>query len=502
MLIANHDYIFNEMADRCTIGGMKLLIALYFFVLATIQFGLLLGIYHYYRAQGVLKPSPYWLGSLIASVAGLYLFGISVISVNDVAKPEFSFTIANTLFFLATILQLLFCDSLRGVVPKGIKLSLALSVVVFPLVFEWMRIHGNFEMRTTFVCVLAIFFFSWQIYTLFKKRTSTPSQQLTYVMYVTLVELLFVLGRLSIVIAPVLTIRQVEQIPQLLILLTIFQLVMNTLSYIAIGGYWAEQIAVANTQSEIENHRIKQLLIEREGLVNSLLKVNKTAATGALSASIAHELNQPLGASNLNIQFLQKRLSEGVLTSEQTKEVLAALLSDNQRAATIIRSLRSIFSDGKIGVEQVDINELIDSVLKITNPEIHAQNIQVRFRLDAKTLIHVNRSEIQQVLLNLINNAIQGLSECDKSNKNIQIESRDIADGVEVIVADNGSGIDAQMQSHLFELLAQSSKKTGMGLGLWLCQHIISRHGGVIRYQDAPHGGAQFIFTLPLNQVD
>lgn len=193
---------------------------------------------------------------------------------------------------------------------------------------------------------------------------------------------------------------------------------------------------------------------------------------------------------------------KGILTPEQTKEILAALLSDNQRAAAIIRSLRSIFSDGKIGVEQVDINELIESVLKITNPEIHVKNIQVQLRLEAKSFIHANRSEIQQVLLNLINNAIQGLSEGAQKSKVIQIETGDVGDGVQVIVADNGSGIDAKMQSHLFELLSESSKKTGMGLGLWLCQHIISRHGGAIRYQDAPLGGAQFIFTLPVNLLD
>lgn len=481
---------------------MKLLIALYFFVLATIQLGLLLGTYHYYRTSGSIKPSSHWLSSLIASVTGLYLFGISVLSVNDVAKPEFSFTIANTFFYLAAVLQLLFCNSLNGAVSRGVKLTLVLSALAFPIIFEWMRIYGSFEMRTIFMCLLAIAFFSWQIYSLVIKRRSAPSQQLSYVMYATLVELAFVLGRLSIVTAPTLAIHQVEQIPQVLILLTIFQIVMNTLSYIAIGGYWAEKIALANAHSESENIEIKRLLHEREGLITSLLKVNKTAATGALSASIAHELNQPLGASNLNIQFLQKRLAEGVLTSEQTKEVLDALLFDNQRAATIIRSLRSIFSDGKIGVEAVDMNELIESVLKITNPEIHAKNIQVHLRLDAKSLIHVNRSEIQQVLLNLINNAIQSLSEAIQTSKIIQIESRDVDNGVEVIVSDNGSGIDVQMQSHLFELLAESSKKSGMGLGLWLCQHIITRHGGVIRYQDGAHGGAQFIFTLPLSRVD
>mgnify|MGYP000016392487 CR=1 FL=1 len=93
-----------------------------------------------------------------------------------------------------------------------------------------------------------------------------------------------------------------------------------------------------------EKEEISRLLTEKEILISSLLKSNKTAATGALSASIAHELNQPLGASGLNIQFLQKKLSAGELTPAIQKEILDSLLSENQRAAGIIRSLRSVFA--------------------------------------------------------------------------------------------------------------------------------------------------------------
>ena len=194
-------------------------------------------------------------------------------------------------------------------------------------------------------------------------------------------------------------------------------------------------------------------------------------------------------------------LADGVLTPDQIKEVLAALLSDNQRAANIIQSLRSIFSDGQIGIEQVDLNDLIQSVLKIANPDIHSKNIQVVLRLDSRSLVNISRNEIQQVVLNLINNAVQGLSEAPGLNKTIQIESRDVSDGVEICVRDNGPGIEADAQAHLFELLSASNKKAGMGLGLWLCRYIITRHGGRIGYQDAPDGGAQFTFFLPLTQA-
>lgn len=480
---------------------MKLLLALHFFTLATIQLGLFIGMYRYFRAKGSVKPSPYWIGSLAASVAALFIFGIGIaVNTSGTKNPEFNFTIANTLFYVASILQFLFCRSLNGPISKRLQYVFGMSVVVFVPLFEYMRLTSTFEVRTSFMVTIASLFFIWQIIQLNQKRRVDPSQQILYIQFATAAELFFAIGRLSILLASGLVVREIDQLPQLLILFTIFQIVMNTLSYVAIGGYWAEKITQANTKSENENQEIKLLLRERENLIGSLVKVNKTAATGALSASIAHELNQPLGATQLNLQFLQKRLSDGTLTAEQTQEVLNSLLGDNQRAANIIQSLRSIFSDGKIGVEQVDINELIESVLQITNPEIHSKNIQVVARLSASARVNMNRSEIQQVVLNLINNAIHALSESNASSRELRIETRDVNEGVEVLVADNGNGIEEDARQHLFELLAGSNKMTGMGLGLWLCQHIIGRHGGSIRYQDGPEGGAQFIFFLPFLQ--
>jgi signal transduction histidine kinase len=479
---------------------MKLLIALYFYILATIQLGLLLGIYHYYRSQHSIKPSSYWMGSLVINVLALIIFGTGILTLVDVEKPQFSFTVGNSLFYIAAILQLLFCSSLNAAISKRLQFFLIFSVLIFIPTFEFMRIYAGFEMRTAFLCIMSSIFFVWQILQLRFKRRSTPSKQLAYLQYATSAELFFALGRIVLLLTSGLTIRQVEQIPQLLIFLTVAQMVMNTLSYIALGGYWAEKIALANAGSEAENQEIKSLLQERESLIATLLRANKTAATGALSASIAHELNQPLGASHLNIQFLQKRLSEGSLTPEQNNEVLASLLSDNQRAANIIQSLRSIFSDGKIGVEKVDLNELIQSVLRITNPEIHSKNIQVVLGLRASVLVNINSGEIQQVLLNLINNAVQALSGSMATPKELKIESRNVTEGVEILVADNGPGIDAESQSHLFELLAGSSKKTGMGLGLWLCQHIIARHGGRIWHEVRPTGGTQFVVFIPCSQ--
>lgn len=475
---------------------MNLLLSIYFFIIAIIQAGLLVGIYHYYRTQDVVKPNSYWLGSLLASVVALFIFGGGIIVIKDIATPEFNFTIGNTLFYVAAVMQALFCRSLNQEVSKSLKIVFNLSIVAFFLTFEWLRQTSGFEIRTAYMCVLASMFYLWQIYEVRKKNQTTFSSQLRYLQYASFGELFFAMGRLAILFASTLSIRQVEQIPQILILFTISQLVMNTLSYIAIGSYWSEQIAASNAKSNLENQQIKALLAERDSLIASLLKANKTASTGALSASIAHELNQPLGASGLNIQFLQKKLAERDLSPEVETEILNTLLADNERAAKIIRNLRSIFMDEDVNIERMNLGDVVQAVMTIAKPELQAKNIQTKLKVMDGLDILANRGEIQQVLLNLLNNAIEALNTSGQANKRLTIESFRESDGVTVSVSDNGPGISLESRAHLFELLT-GTKGSGMGLGLWLCRHIITRHGGEIWYEDNPDGGACFKFKLP-----
>ena len=440
------------------------------------------------------------MSSLLVSVVGLFIFGGGIITLQNIANPEFNFTIANTFFYVAAMLQGLFCQSLNHEISKRVNISASISVLIFIPVFEYLRLYGSFESRTALMAALATIFYCWQIYELGKKRKSSPSKQLIYMQYANFAEIFFALGRFVILVASAFTIKQVEQIPQILILFTISQLVMSTLSYIAISGYWAEQITAANIHATNETLAIKRLLQERELLIASLLKANKTASTGALSASIAHELNQPLGASSLNIQFLQKKISEGGLDPALQNEVLDSLLKDNRRAASIISSLRSVFADEKMASTRVDLAELIDLVLTIARPEIGKQNIQMVLQLEKNLFVTANKGELQQVLLNLVNNAIDALKSTEKLGKSIAIRGEHSTTGIQISIADTGSGIDEKVQAHMFELLS-TTKGSGMGIGLWLCKHIVKRHGGSIWFESFPNKGTTFFVGLPIVAV-
>ncbi|MEY3629101.1 MAG: hypothetical protein RLY91_867 [Pseudomonadota bacterium] len=486
---------------------MKAHLSLYFFIIATIQLGLLLGLYHHYRSQSLIQPSRYWFASLLLSVCALYIFGAAVLVVEDVSKPAFNFTIANTFFYASAVLQSLFCRSLRGSVSNPIRVSAFFSIVCFSVIFEQLRQHASFEARTIFIVALLSFFYLWQILQVHGHRRAYSSDQLMYLQYVTALELLCGIGRVVVIVLGNLQITSVEQIPGLLVLFTMAQLVMNTLAYTAIAGYWSERISSANAMAIAQNEaaekklqEISNLLKERERLIFGLTKANRTAATGALSASIAHELNQPLGASSLHIQLLQMRLANGAISSERTKEILDALESDNKRAAAIVKSLRSIFADDESQTQQLLLSSVIKSVLEIVAPELKSKNIVLELLLHSDPVLQANPSELEQVVLNLINNAIDAIDLSSSKIGKISVQVDADGQAVRLSISDNGGGVPAQFQSELFELLT-TTKDSGMGLGLWLCKHIVTRCRGRIWYEDLNGEGAKFVLELPTIKV-
>jgi len=114
--------------------------------------------------------------------------------------------------------------------------------------------------------------------------------------------------------------------------------------------------------------------------------------------------------------------------------------------------------------------------------------------------VALNTGEFQQVLLNLINNAIDSLAESSISDKTILIKTKDLDHFVEMTISDNGHGVAAELVPSLFELM-KTNKKSGMGLGLWLTKHVVERHQGKITYQTSDWGGAEFVIRIPLELV-
>jgi signal transduction histidine kinase len=190
------------------------------------------------------------------------------------------------------------------------------------------------------------------------------------------------------------------------------------------------------------------------------------------------------------------KLEKGALNPELGKEILDSLEKDNKRAASIVKSLRSIFTDDEANTQDAQLSDLISKVLDIVKPELKSKNIQIELKVDDDLVIKVNPAEIEQVILNLLNNAIQALANSGTLQRRITVEAIKTGKSVQLSISDNGTGVALEFKSHLFELLS-TTRQTGMGLGLWLCKHIVTRYGGSIHYEDALGGGAKFVIELP-----
>jgi signal transduction histidine kinase len=463
----------------------------FFLVFALIAWGLLYGSRFILTLGKASQAEKLWLIALTLTASSFTLFAAaSTLSLSLL-------TLANACFVASFIYFGLFCRSLNGPITKNVHFIVIAGLLVFAVVFEYLRQNGLFIQRVGLISLIGAACFVWELKEL-RRIKEIQSTQLRFLVYTIAIELILTIARLiALYVDGGFSTPNLYQEGVLSASIRWMWLGITILSYVAVLGYWLEKISLEKAQVIEESSRISALLKEKERLIYGLLKANKTAATGALSASIAHELNQPLGASNLNIQFLKMKLEKGVINPELGKEILDSLEADNQRAAAIVKSLRSIFIEGNSNAEKVRMSDLIAKVLDIVTPELKSKNIQIQLRVDDRLAINVNPAEIEQVILNLLNNAIQALANSGTLLRRITIEATQSGQIVRLSISDNGGGVSAEFRPQLFELLS-TTKQSGMGLGLWLCKHVITRYGGSIQYEDALGGGASFAFELPL----
>jgi len=473
---------------------------IFFIVFSLIGLGLFLSAIYQYRANRASGLSIYWPLSVGLFSLSSFSFGIALWT------HKFFLTIANTTFIVSVFLLIFLYRSWNQRPFTKIQTLLLWLIPVFIFFFyDYLRVMPEtFKHRVALITITQELFLVWQIWELIKYYKVERTIVVKWLIFLTTFTLLGETCRTLWVFIGSTQINFFLYAQDALALTLLWIGYGSTiLVYVALGSFYLEkqiikenEITNALNSTKEENEKITELLKEKERLIYGLMKANKTAATGALSASIAHELNQPLGASSLNIQFLKMKLEKGLLNPELGKEILDSLEHDNKRAATIVKSLRSIFTEGESNAQEVQLGDLIVKVLDIVKPELKSKNIQIQLRVDDGLLIKVNPAEIEQVMLNLVNNAAQALANAGTLQRRIAIEAIKAGQLVRLTVSDNGNGVPVEFKAHLFELLS-TTKQTGMGLGLWLCKHIVTRYSGSIHYEDAIGGGAKFVVEFP-----
>jgi len=226
---------------------------------------------------------------------------------------------------------------------------------------------------------------------------------------------------------------------------------------------------------------------------------NRVATMGQLSASIAHEVNQPIAGVVTNAHAASRQLNATPPNVEEAQRALARIVRDGNRASDIIERVRALSKKTAPQKSNLDINEAIREVIGLTGGEAAKNGISVETRLaDDLPSVDGDRVQIQQVVLNLIVNAIEAMSADHKSTRHLLISTaRREPDCVIVAVQDSGPGMEPADLGHIFDAF-YTTKPGGLGMGLSVCRAIIEAHGGRLWASNAAAQGAAFQFTLPM----
>ena len=226
-----------------------------------------------------------------------------------------------------------------------------------------------------------------------------------------------------------------------------------------------------------------------------LARVSRITSLGALTASIAHEINQPLASVIMNASAGLRWLSAEPPNLEEARQGLERIRRDGAQAGDVIGRIRNLARKAPVKLDQLDINEAIREVIALTRGEITHSRVALRTQLTEVAPIRGDRVQLQQVILNLILNAIEAMGENEP--RDLLIETRE-NDGRNILVSvcDSGQGLDPAIVDRIFEPF-YSTKQGGMGIGLSICRSIIEAHEGRIWVRQNDTRGSTFQFTLP-----
>jgi two-component system sensor kinase FixL len=242
-----------------------------------------------------------------------------------------------------------------------------------------------------------------------------------------------------------------------------------------------------------EDERLDARLLEAH---LELFHASRLSTAGQMAAALAHELNQPVTAITNSLSAAKRLLARGGPGAIAfAEEVMNEALEQSLRAGQVVSRIRNFLTRGDMEVRVENVAALIEEASALALIGSNAAGVQLRVLLDpAAPLILANRTEIQQVLINLMLNALHAMKGMVRRPLSL-ITTLKRPDVVEFAVVDSGAGIDPEIRDRIFEPFV-TTKRNGMGIGLAVSRSIIEQHGGRLRFDPNPDGGTIFSFTL------
>jgi len=245
-------------------------------------------------------------------------------------------------------------------------------------------------------------------------------------------------------------------------------------------------------------HRRRRLAeVQSRQRMGELARVMRFSTAGELTASIAHEINQPLGSILTNAETADAILQSSSPDIAELKDIVKDILRDDRRASEVIRRMRSLLTKAPFELKSLDLNDVARETVEFLSALAVARKVELISLITPDALpILGDRIQLQQVILNLVVNAIDAMADMPSENRIISIRTSRVEDFAELSVSDRGSGIPEDKLKEVFEPFF-TSKAEGMGMGLSIARTIIEAHHGLISAKNRDHGGASFRIKLP-----
>jgi len=252
----------------------------------------------------------------------------------------------------------------------------------------------------------------------------------------------------------------------------------------------------------VQNRRARRAERTARQQLTEIAQMNRLAAAGELSASISHEIKQPLAAIAANASAALRWLSRSTPDMGEARAALERIVGEAHRASDVIGTIRSMFKQAGDSKTPVDVNALIREVLTLVRGDLETRRIAVETDLPAGLPAVVGcPAQLQQVFLNVMTNAVEAMDSVAESSRKIRVTSRTHdADGVLITVEDSGEGIDPRNAKQIFEPF-YTTKQQGMGLGLSICRSIVEAHGGRLSASPGTLHGLALRISLPSGEA-
>lgn len=268
------------------------------------------------------------------------------------------------------------------------------------------------------------------------------------------------------------------------------------MTYIGFRVTWVDQF---NPSGNILNQPLVKAIEEKNQFLRGLIASNRFIGISALASSLAHQLSQPLTTIAIRAETARRDL----LPSDQNTRAIASLdqicIQSNQ-LSNLVQNLRQLFGSKVEKFDATNLQKICNEVLEIIKPTLQSKGIALLKQYKSNPIIFADEVQLQQVLINLFNNAIDSINESNSNVREISILITNDETNATLSVKDSGSGINPMSFESLFELY-KTTKPNGLGVGLWLSKTIIERHQGKITASNDARGGAIFEIQIPLKET-